>query len=38
MAHVPVLLSEVIEYLNIRPGSKIIDATLDGGGHTMAIL
>ena len=38
MAHVPVLLSEVIEYLNVKPDSKIIDATLDGGGHTMAIL
>ncbi len=38
MAHVPVLLSEVIEYLNIKPDSKIIDATLNGGGHTKAIL
>ncbi|HEY4474721.1 MAG TPA: 16S rRNA (cytosine(1402)-N(4))-methyltransferase RsmH [Candidatus Paceibacterota bacterium] len=38
MAHVPVLLSEVIEYLNVKPDSKIIDATLDGGGHTTAIL
>ncbi len=38
MKHVPVLAKEVLEYLNIQPGSKIIDATLDGGGHTLAIL
>lgn len=38
MAHIPVLAKEVLEYLNIRPDSRIIDATLDGGGHTRAIL
>jgi 16S rRNA (cytosine1402-N4)-methyltransferase len=38
MAHIPVLVNEVVEYLNIKPESKIIDATLDGGGHTSAIL
>jgi len=38
MKHVPVLVKEVFEYLNIQPGSKIVDATLDGGGHTQAIL
>lgn len=38
MAHVPVLVKEAIEYLNIKQNSKIIDATLDGGGHTTAIL
>ena len=38
MAHIPVLVKEVIEYLNIRENGKIIDATLDGGGHTLAIL
>ncbi len=36
--HTPVLVKEVIEYLNIKEDSKIIDATLDGGGHTRAIL
>ncbi len=36
--HIPVLLNEAIEYLNITDKAKIIDATLDGGGHTMAIL
>ncbi len=38
MRHVPVLVKEVIEYLDIKKGSKIIDATLDGGGHTLKIL
>ncbi len=38
MAHTPVLVKEVIEYLNISENSKIVDATLDGGGHTTAIL
>lgn len=36
--HKSVLVNEVIEYLNIKPSSKIIDATIDGGGHTKAIL
>jgi len=36
--HKPVLLSEVIEWLNIKPGNKIIDATLSGGGHVLGIL
>ena len=26
--HVPVLLEEVLEYLNVRPGGVICDATL----------
>jgi len=38
MIHRPVLLNEVIEYLNLGPGSKVVDATLNGGGHTLAIL
>ena len=36
--HKPVLVQEVIEYLAIKPGSKIIDATINGGGHTREIL
>jgi 16S rRNA (cytosine1402-N4)-methyltransferase len=35
--HTPVLLKEVIEYLDLKPGKKVIDATLDGGGHTREI-
>jgi len=36
--HTPVMTKEVIKYLNIRPNSIIVDATLGGGGHTKAIL
>jgi len=36
--HQPVLLQEVIEYLDLKPGYCFIDATLDGGGHTRAVL
>ena len=36
--HVPVLLNEVIEYLDPRPGQSFVDATLGGGGYTQAIL
>jgi 16S rRNA (cytosine1402-N4)-methyltransferase len=32
------MLNEIIEYLNIKPGCKIIDATLNGGGHSSGIL
>ncbi len=35
--HVPVLLNEVLEYLNPKPGQNYIDATLGGGGYTEAI-
>lgn len=38
MIHKPVLLNEVIQYLNIKPESRVIDATLNGGGHTKEIL
>ena len=32
------MLTEVLEYLSIKPGAKVIDATLNGGGHTEGIL
>ncbi|MGB3978494.1 MAG: 16S rRNA (cytosine(1402)-N(4))-methyltransferase RsmH [Tepidanaerobacteraceae bacterium] len=31
--HVPILLNEVIEILNPKPGGVYVDATLGGGGH-----
>jgi len=36
--HIPVLLKEVIEYLNPQPNENFIDATIGEGGHTKAIL
>jgi 16S rRNA (cytosine1402-N4)-methyltransferase len=35
--HIPVLLQEVLEYLQPKPGQNFVDATLGGGGHTRAI-
>ncbi len=35
--HVPVLLDEVMEFLNVRPGGVVVDATLGLGGHSAAI-
>ena len=36
--HIPVLLQEVIEYLNPNPGEFFIDGTLGGGGYAEAII
>src|SRR5271155_3415110 len=35
--HVPVLLDEVLEYLNVRPGGVIADTTLGLAGHSSEI-
>ena len=35
--HVPVLLDEALQYLNVRPGGTIVDATLGLGGHSSEI-
>ena len=36
--HRPVLLDEVIEYLNIDPSGIYVDGTIGGGGHALAIV
>jgi len=38
MRHQPVLLTQVLEYLNIKPRMNVIDCTLGDGGHSEAIL
>ena len=35
--HVPVMLDEVLEWLQIKPDGTYIDATLGAGGHSAAI-
>src|SRR5690606_39014491 len=37
-AHAPVLLAEVIEALDPRPGEVMIDGTFGAGGYSRAIL
>lgn len=36
--HVPVLLKEVLQYLDPKKGEFMIDGTVDGGGHAAAIM
>ncbi len=36
--HIPVLLNEVLHYLNPQPGQVFADGTLGGGGHSGEIL
>lgn len=36
--HLPVLLNECVEGLNIHPGGVYLDGTLGGGGHSSEIL
>ncbi|MEK9148363.1 MAG: 16S rRNA (cytosine(1402)-N(4))-methyltransferase RsmH [Patescibacteria group bacterium] len=38
MVHTPVFTKEVLFYLDAKPGKHYIDATADGGGHTIAII
>jgi 16S rRNA (cytosine1402-N4)-methyltransferase len=36
--HIPVMVNEVVHFLNVRPGKKYVDCTLGGAGHSVAIL
>jgi len=36
--HIPVMLKEAIEYLNLRAGMRIVDATVGTAGHALKIL
>ena len=38
MKHIPVLLNETIEGLNIKEDGKYVDCTLGGAGHSSEIL
>lgn len=36
--HIPIMVNEILEFLQIRPGQKGLDATLGYGGHTRKML
>ena len=36
--HVPVLLKETVDGLNVRPGGTYVDVTFGGGGHSREVL
>jgi 16S rRNA (cytosine1402-N4)-methyltransferase len=38
MPHIPVLLNEIMQYLDPKPGDTILDATLGGGGYAREVL
>jgi 16S rRNA (cytosine1402-N4)-methyltransferase len=38
MYHLPVMLNECLDALNIKEGDTIVDVTFGGGGHSKAIL
>jgi 16S rRNA (cytosine1402-N4)-methyltransferase len=38
MTHIPVMLKETLQYLNLSEGKTIVDATVGMGGHSEAIL
>lgn len=38
MTHKPVLLAEILEILELKPGAQVVDGTLGLGGHSEAML
>ncbi len=38
MKHLPVMVKEVLDWLNLKEGHLYVDCTLGGGGHSKAIL
>ncbi len=36
--HIPICVGEILDFLEIRPGQKGLDATLGYGGHTLEML
>ncbi|MDB6121926.1 MAG: Ribosomal small subunit methyltransferase [Pedosphaera sp.] len=36
--HNPVMVAEVLDALNVKPGGRYVDGTVGGGGHAAAIL
>jgi 16S rRNA (cytosine1402-N4)-methyltransferase len=36
--HIPVLTAALLDHLELHPEARCIDATIDGGGHTRALL
>lgn len=38
MAHIPVMKTEAVQYLNCSPGKNYLDCTLGAGGHAQEIL
>jgi len=36
--HIPVLLKETLQYLELKPGGVYIDGTLGGAGHSSEIV
>lgn len=36
--HIPVLINQIIKFLNPSPGKVFVDCTLGGGGHAKALL
>jgi len=37
LKHIPVMIPEVLQYLNCKPGTIYVDGTLGGSGHARAI-